>query len=92
MQSLKRYFGLTFRLSISFLTYYCCYHEFVFEHCIEILLFYFVLYSIYLVFCLFIWFLCKWVLSGSFVVSNCEFFLLSHWYPGSGVLLDCIVS
>ena len=25
-------------------------------------------------FCLFIWVLCKWVLSGSFVVSNCEFF------------------
>ena len=32
----------------------------------------------------------------SFVVSNCEFddvvFLLSHWYPGSGVVLDSIDS
>ena len=29
----------------------------------------------------------------SFVVSNCEFVtLLSHWYPGSGVVLDCIDS
>ena len=27
----------------------------------------------------------------SFVVSNCEF-SLSHWYPGSGVRLDCIDS
>ena len=27
----------------------------------------------------------------SFVVSNCEF-VLSHWYPGSGVVLDCIDS
>ena len=27
----------------------------------------------------------------SFVVSNCEF-SLSHWYPGSGVVLDCIDS
>ena len=27
----------------------------------------------------------------SFVVSNCEF-LLSHWNPGSGVVLDCIDS
>ena len=26
-----------------------------------------------------------------FVVSNCEF-VLSHWYPGSGVVLDCIDS
>ena len=26
----------------------------------------------------------------SFVVSNCE--SLSHWYPGSGVILDCIDS
>ena len=25
----------------------------------------------------------------SFVVSNCEF-VTSHWYPGSGVVLDCI--
>ena len=28
----------------------------------------------------------------SLVVSNCEFFLLSHWYPGSGVVLDFIDS
>ena len=29
----------------------------------------------------------------SFVVSNCEFVtFLSHWYPGSGVVLDCIDS
>ena len=28
----------------------------------------------------------------SFAVSNCEFFLLSHWYPRSGVVLDCIDS
>ena len=30
----------------------------------------------------------------SFVVSNCEFITLSlsHWYPGSGVVLDCIDS
>ena len=31
----------------------------------------------------------------SFVVSNCEFVTslsLSHWYPGSGVVLDCIDS
>ena len=29
----------------------------------------------------------------SFVVSNCEFDVsLSHWYPGSGVVLDCIDS
>ena len=28
----------------------------------------------------------------SFVVTNCEFVLLSHWYPGSGVVLDCIES
>ena len=28
----------------------------------------------------------------SFVVSSCEFLLLSHWYPGSGVVLDCIDS
>ena len=28
----------------------------------------------------------------SFVVSNCEFFLLYHWYPRSGVVLDCIDS
>ena len=27
----------------------------------------------------------------SFVVSNCEF-VISHWYPGSGVVLDCIDS
>ena len=27
----------------------------------------------------------------SFVVSNCEL-SLSHWYPGSGVVLDCIDS
>ena len=27
----------------------------------------------------------------SFVMYNCEFFL-SHWYPGSGVVLDCIDS
>ena len=25
----------------------------------------------------------------SFVVANCEF-VTSHWYPGSGVVLDCI--
>ena len=25
----------------------------------------------------------------SFVTSNCEL-LLSHWYPGSGVVFDCI--
>ena len=29
--------------------------------------------------------------SLSFVVSNCEF-VTSHWYPGSGVVLDCIDS
>ena len=28
----------------------------------------------------------------SFVVYNCELFLLSHWYPGSCVVLDCIDS
>ena len=29
----------------------------------------------------------------SFVMSNCESKLsLSHWYPGSGVVLDCIDS
>ena len=28
----------------------------------------------------------------SFVVSNCEFVTISHWYPGSGVVLDCIDS
>ena len=27
----------------------------------------------------------------SFVTSNCEV-SLSHWYPGSGVVLDCIIS
>ena len=27
----------------------------------------------------------------SFVMSNCEV-SLSHWYPGSGVVLDCINS
>ena len=27
----------------------------------------------------------------SFVVSNCEF-VTFHWYPGSGVVLDCIDS
>ena len=27
----------------------------------------------------------------SFVVSNCEF-VTSHWYPRSGVVLDCIDS
>ena len=27
----------------------------------------------------------------SFVMSNCDL-LLSHWYPGSGVVLDCIDS
>ena len=27
----------------------------------------------------------------SFVMSNCEL-LLSHWYPGSGVVLECIDS
>ena len=26
-----------------------------------------------------------------FVVSNCDL-SLSHWYPGSGVVLDCIDS
>ena len=26
------------------------------------------------------------------VCGVCEFFSLSHWYPGSGVVLDCIVS
>ena len=26
-----------------------------------------------------------------FVVSNCEF-VTFHWYPGSGVVLDCIDS
>ena len=25
------------------------------------------------------------------LASNCEF-VLSHWYPGSGVVLDCIDS
>ena len=34
----------------------------------------------------------KGLTSGlSFVVSNCEL-SLSHWYPGSGVVLDCIDS
>ena len=28
----------------------------------------------------------------SFVVSNCDFFHFSHWYPGSGRVLDCIDS
>ena len=32
--------------------------------------------------------LTSWV---SFVVSNCEF-VTFHWYPGSGVVLDCIDS
>ena len=32
--------------------------------------------------------LTSWIL---FVVSNCEL-SLSHWYPGSGVVLDCIDS
>ena len=44
-------------------------------------------------------FICAlWSLAGkrltswlSFVVSNCEL-SLSHWYPGSGVVLDCIDS
>ena len=27
----------------------------------------------------------------AFVVSSCEF-VFSHWYPGSGVVLDCIDS
>ena len=27
----------------------------------------------------------------SFVMSNCEF-VTFHWYPGSGVVLDCIDS
>ena len=27
----------------------------------------------------------------SFVASNCEF-VTFHWYPGSGVVLDCIDS
>ena len=27
----------------------------------------------------------------SFVMSNCKF-VTSHWYPGSGVVLDCIDS
>ena len=27
----------------------------------------------------------------SFVVSNCKF-VTSHWYPGSGVVFDCIDS
>ena len=26
------------------------------------------------------------------LVSNCHFLSLSHWYPGSGVVLDCIDS
>ena len=32
--------------------------------------------------------LTSWLL---FVVSNCEF-VTFHWYPGSGVVLDCIDS
>ena len=28
----------------------------------------------------------------SFVVSSCEFVSISHWYRGSGVVLDCIDS
>ena len=28
----------------------------------------------------------------SFVVSNCEFFTISHWYPWSGVIVYLIVS
>ena len=44
-------------------------------------------------------FICAlWSLAGkgltswlSFVVSTVSL-LLSHWYPGSGVILDCIVS
>ena len=28
----------------------------------------------------------------SFVMSNCECLIPSHWYPGSGVVLDCINS
>ena len=32
--------------------------------------------------------LTSWLL---FVMSNCEF-VLSHWYPGSDVVLDCIDS
>ena len=32
----------------------------------------------------------KWLTSWlSFVVSNCEF-VTFHWYPGPGVVLDCI--
>ena len=34
----------------------------------------------------------KWLTSWfSFVMSNCEV-SLSHWYPGPGVVLDCIDS
>ena len=34
----------------------------------------------------------KWMTSWlSFVMSNCEV-SLSYWYPGSGVVLDCIDS
>ena len=32
-----------------------------------------------------------WPLGSRFVVSNCEL-SFSHWYPGSGVVLDCINS
>ena len=28
----------------------------------------------------------------SFVVSNCKFVTFFHWYPGSGVVIDCIDS
>ena len=30
-------------------------------------------------------------LLAPFVMSKCEF-VVSHWYPGSGVVLDCIDS
>ena len=33
--------------------------------------------------------LTSWLL---FVMSNCGELSLSHWYPGSGVVLDCIDS
>ena len=52
MQSPKRYFGLKIRLLISILTFYCCYLEIVFEHCVVVLLFCFV-FIILSIFCLF---------------------------------------
>ena len=65
---------------------------------VVLLLWIFYVFSVLCLLCLCMLICALWSYAGkgltfwlSFVVSNCEF-VTSHWYPGSGVVLDCIDS